>query len=158
MNSTARKPKRYFTVEEANRRLPLVRAIVGDIMQLYRDVHERKERLSRVRQLPGAHSRDDESVYGEEVRQIEEELEKDITRLEEFADELRELGVELKDPLIGLIDFPARMDGRDVYLCWQHGEDEIAWWHELNAGYAGRQSLFTQVSGESANATDENKS
>ncbi|MEX0715368.1 MAG: DUF2203 domain-containing protein [Planctomycetaceae bacterium] len=148
MNSAARKPKRFFTVEEANQRLPLVRAIVGDIMRLYEDVHERKERLSRVRQLPGSASRDDESVYGEEVRQIEDDLEKDITRLEEFVDELRELGVELKDPLSGLIDFPARIEGREVYLCWKHGEEDIAHWHEVDAGFSGRQSLFSNVSGE----------
>lgn len=157
MKSAAKKPKRHFTVDEANQRLPLVRAIVGDIMRLYQDVHERKERLSRIRQLPGSASRNDESVYGEEVRQIEDDLEKDITRLEEFADELRELGVELKDPLVGLIDFPSRMDGREVYLCWKHGEEEIAYWHELAAGFSGRQSLFSNVSGEPAAGTGEDE-
>jgi hypothetical protein len=52
------------------------------------------------------------------------------------------LGAELKDPRVGLIDFLAQVDGRDVYLCWKLGEDEIAYWHELEAGFAGRQSLL----------------
>ncbi|MEX0703566.1 MAG: DUF2203 domain-containing protein [Planctomycetales bacterium] len=158
MNSAAKKPKRFFTVEQANQRLPLVRAIVGDIMQLYREVHERKERLSRIRHLPGASSRNEESVYGQEVKQIEDDLEKDILRLEEFVDELKELGVELKDPLAGLIDFPARLEGREVYLCWKHGEDEIAYWHELDVGFTGRQSLFSKVSGEQPDAAVEDES
>ncbi len=81
-------------------------------------------------------------MYSEEVQQIEEELEKDIERLEEFANELEDLGVELKDPVQGLIDFRSLMDGREVYLCWKLGEDEITHWHELNAGFQGRQSLL----------------
>ena len=91
MNAAAKK-KTFFTVEEANRRLPLVRAIVDDIVRLYRDVHERRERLAKMRQRPGSVQRDEDNVYSEEVQQIEEELEKDIVRVEEFVDELRELG------------------------------------------------------------------
>jgi hypothetical protein len=140
MNATAQ--KKYFTVEEANQMLPLVRAIVEDIVVLFRDVHDRRERLSRVRQLPGASSRDEKSVYNEELLQIEEDLDKDITKLEGYVDELQKLGVELKDFVSGLVDFPSKMDGREVYLCWRLGEDEVGHWHELDAGFQGRQSLL----------------
>jgi hypothetical protein len=101
MNTASR--KRLFTVEEANQRLPLVRAIVTDIVKLYEDVHDRRDRLNRVRHSSSGHKTP--SMYSEEVQQIEEELEKDIERLEEFANELEELGVELKDPVMGLVDF-----------------------------------------------------
>jgi len=47
----------------------------------------------------------------------------------------------LKDYFTGLVDFPSRLDGREVYLCWRFGEDEIAHWHELDAGFAGRQKI-----------------
>ena len=141
--------KKYFTVEEANQRLPLVRAIVEDIVHLYRDVHERRQRLIRVRQLPGGTDRDERSVYGEELRQIEQEIDKDISRLQDFVDELKDIGGVLKDPAIGLVDFRTLMDGREAYLCWQLGENEISYWHELDAGYQGRQPIFdTLLSGE----------
>lgn len=152
MTTTDRK---YYTVDEANRTLPLVRSIVNDIVELYRDVHERRERLARVRQLPGSSSRDDESVYSEELQQMEQEIDRDIERLKEFAHELENLGVELKDPIVGLIDFYGKMDGRDVYLCWKLDEDEVAHWHELDAGFAGRQSLLEDsITGGSATSTE----
>ncbi|HUG94156.1 MAG TPA: DUF2203 domain-containing protein [Planctomycetaceae bacterium] len=133
--------KRYFTVDEANARLPLVRAIVQDIVRLYEEVHERRERLARIRQIRGGELKDD-SVYSDELRQAELELDKDIARLEAFAAELHELGAELKDPVIGLVDFLTQIDGRDAYLCWKLGEDEIQFWHDLNSGFRGRQSLL----------------
>ncbi len=64
------------------------------------------------------------------------------TASNEFGDELRRLGVELKDPVAGLVDFLTQIDGREAYLCWKLGEGEIAFWHELNAGFGGRQSLL----------------
>ncbi|RME22887.1 MAG: DUF2203 family protein [Candidatus Zixiibacteriota bacterium] len=138
----SRKPRKYFTLEEANRTLPLVRSIVRDIVTLFRDVHERRERLAQVRQRHGSGDRYQNNPYSEELQNIEQELDRDIERLNEYADELHRLGVELKDPLLGLVDFYSRMDDRDVYLCWKLGEDEIAYWHELDAGFSGRQSLL----------------
>jgi hypothetical protein len=136
--------KQFFTVEEANRRLPLVRAIVEDIVQLYRDVHQRRQRLSEFRQAPA--DRGDPSLHDEEVDQMQHELERDIERLEGFVEELQELGVELKDPVAGLIDFRTLIDGREAYLCWRLGEEEVAFWHELDAGFAGRQPIFETLS------------
>jgi hypothetical protein len=139
--------KRYFSVEEANARLPLVRAILQDIVALYEEVHERRERLARIRQIRGG-QQPENSPYSDELRQAELELDKDIARLEAFAAELRELGAELKDPVIGLIDFLTQIDGRDAYLCWKLGEDEIQYWHDLDSGFRGRQSLMEEsVSG-----------
>ena len=154
MNSAAKKKKKYFTVTEANQRLPLVRAIVGDIVRLYNDVHERRERLARLRQLPGAQKRDPSTPHGEELQQMEEELDRDIDKLQAFVEELEELGVELKDPVIGLVDFRARIEGREAYLCWKLGEPEIAWWHDLTSGYSGRQSLL-EASLSSGDEVDE---
>ncbi len=139
MNTAA--GKKHFTVAEANAMLPLVRAIVDDIVQLKNEIEERSERLRNVRRLPG-HRRGEDNPYDEEVQQIEEEIGKENDRLEEFCDELRRLGVELKDPRVGLIDFLTQIDGREAYLCWKLGEGDIAYWHELEAGFAGRQSLL----------------
>lgn len=139
MNTPA--SKKYFTLAEANAMLPLVRAIVDDIVQLYADVQERRDLLTKIRQRPGR-PRDDDNPYDEEVDQVESEIEKDVDRLEEFGDELRRLGVELKDPVVGLVDFLAQIEGHDAYLCWKLGEGEIAFWHELDTGFSGRQSLL----------------
>ena len=147
--------KKIFSLDEANQTLPLVRAIVSDIVTLYRDVHERRDRLARIRQLPGSSSRGEESVYGEEVDQIEKELEKDILRLESFVEELRELGVELKDPVAGLIDFRSLIDGQEAYLCWKLGEEEISFWHELDSGFQGRKSLLEKSVSENDSTPDE---
>jgi len=155
MNTPA--AKKNFTVAEANAMLPLVRAIVDDIVQLNNELEERRDRLAKVRQLPG-HRRDEDNPYDEEVQQIEDDLEKEVQRLNEFVDELRRLGVELKDPAMGLIDFPTQIEGRDAYLCWKQGEGEIAFWHERNAGFAGRQSLLAGSTRRDKPATGEGNS
>ena len=134
--------KKYYTIEEANGALPLVRAIVGDIVAKYSEISERKSRLDHIRQTRSSSERDRHDLYREEFVQVEEELEKEIARLQEYIEELEALGVELKDISRGLVDFRAMMDGREVYLCWQLGEEEVGHWHELDAGFAGRQSLL----------------
>ena len=135
---------KLFTVEEARKTLPLVRAIVGDIVRQAKDVRERHERLQRLHNAQPRRPNDDEgdNPYREEVEQIEQELLRDEDKLQEYVDELQDLGVELKDFERGLVDFPHVMDGRVVYLCCHLGEDELAFWHEVDAGFAGRQSLL----------------
>ena len=140
--------KKLFTVEEANATLPLVRAIATDLAILSREVIERRERLAALHgsRRPSNKAHD---AYSEELAQIEEELTKDSERLHEYVEELRSLGVEPKNGPEGLIDFPSRMDGHIVYLCWKLGEPEVLHWHELDAGFRGRQSLYAEsISGE----------
>lgn len=143
MNAAAR--KKFFTVSEANSRLPLVKAIVNDVMVLYKDLQERSERLEAIKRTRGSNPPREGSLYAEEVEQTEAELEKDFEKLRAFEEELEELGVELKDRSLGLIDFPTLIDGREAYLCWRAGEEEVAYWHELNAGYGGRQMLLQEL-------------
>lgn len=118
--------------------LPLVRAIVKDVTELARDLQERQERLERLR--PPERGRMD-SAHEEELQQALAEFERDGERMLEYQDELHRLGIELKDHHTGLVDFPALMEGREVYLCWRLGEPEVAHWHEIDAGFAGRQRL-----------------
>jgi hypothetical protein len=131
------RPAKLFTVEQANAVLPLVKAITTDLVDLAREVNERRQRLAL---LSAGRSPNTKDLYSEELAQIEEELDKDAEQLEAYAEELRELGVEPKGAE-GLVDFPSLMDGRLVYLCWKLGEPEVMHWHELDAGFAGRQSL-----------------
>ncbi len=140
--SLQRQPNaKLFTPAQANAMLPLVRAIVTDLSQLSRDLLERRERLSVLMR-----GRDDKhgDPFAAEVAQVQEELEKDSQKLREYVDELLELGVEPKNGLEGLVDFPAMIDGRLVYLCWKLDEPEIRYWHDLEAGFSGRQPLQIQ--------------
>ncbi len=132
----ARKPvsrKKYFTAAQANAMLPLVRRIVQDITELAGDLRERQERIAHLQ--------------GEEQMHLEEEFERGRERMTELIEELRKLGVELKDFFMGLVDFPCWMDGREVYLCWRQGEPEVGHWHEVDAGFSGRQKLLQEARG-----------
>ena len=82
----------------------------------------------------------------EEMGQIETEMERGRERMREFEQELRPLGVLLKDYFSGLIDFPCWKEDREIYLCWKLGEPEVGHWHELEAGFAGRQCLRAHAS------------
>jgi hypothetical protein len=132
--------RRYFSVEEANRTLPLVKVIVTDIVHQFGIVSDLKQRLSAVlseRRRPAS------DFYSEELAQTQSELENEEEKLAGFIDELTKLGVELKG-FDGLCDFYSIMDGREVYLCWRLGEPQVMHWHELDAGVAGRKPLNPQ--------------
>jgi len=139
--------KKYFTVAQANATLPLVRAIVTDITTLARELDERQERIDRLRPSKSNTLRD---AYREEVDQIVSEMERSRRRLVECVEELTQLGIEIKDIRVGLVDFPCWVGNREVYLCWRLGEPEVGFWHELNAGFAGRQELINLGSRGSA--------
>jgi hypothetical protein len=130
--------KRTFTVTEANATLPYVRAVVRDVVALAHELRDRHERLARLG--PGERGSPSEA-HREELLQAEDEIERGQERLQEHERELRQIGVELKDYFTGLVDFPSLRNGRLVYLCWRLGEAEVAHWHELDAGFAGRQRL-----------------
>lgn len=138
-----KRPKQY-TIDEANAALPLVRRIVEDIKTLAHDLRNRHQRLERV---AGPKNQGKTSAaHDEELERLREGLERDGARLQGYVDELTALGVELKDYFTGLLDFRCMMDGREVYLCWKLGESSVAHWHELGAGFAGRQRLVADPS------------
>ncbi|MBI1914360.1 MAG: DUF2203 domain-containing protein [Planctomycetes bacterium] len=140
--------KKYFTPAQANAMLPLVRRIVQDITELASALRERQERIARAAR-PTRREADEtgreELDRVEETLQAEEEFERGRERMTGYVKELRKLGVELKDFFVGLIDFPCWMDGREVYLCWRQGEPEVGHWHEVDAGFAGRQKLLQEA-------------
>jgi hypothetical protein len=143
MATSEYKPARLFTIEQANAMLPLVRAITSDLAALARDVVERRQRLAIL--IAGRELKKGDP-YSDELAQIETDLTLDSQRLVEYMDELKALGVEPKGAMEGLVDFPAEMEGRIVFLCWKLGEPEVLHWHDLEAGFAGRQSLVASVS------------
>jgi hypothetical protein len=117
-----------FTVDQANRTLPLVRKIVEDIVREHRRWQEGIVELDLLSSSALPQMADPRVVDG-------------------FQAELEGLGIQLKDRRIGLIDFPSELDGRPVLLCWQLGEPSLQFWHDLDSGFAGRQPLSPSLVG-----------
>jgi hypothetical protein len=127
-------PKK-FTVEEANRTLPLVSRIVEDLVREH-GLWEDKVREFELATVGASPERPDAIA---ELLQIEaQRLAKDI---EGYIAELASLGVICKGMGTGLVDFPGEIDGRDVFFCWKLGEPAVQYWHEIDAGFIGRQRL-----------------
>jgi hypothetical protein len=127
-----------FTVEQANATLPLVRRIVQDIVTQYRAWNEKLNEIDLV--AASGRASDNETAS-----RLETEAQSLAREIEAFRRELTDLGIEMKDPGIGLIDFPSTMGSRPIYLCWRLGESEVGFWHEIHAGYAGRQPLISAI-------------
>ena len=82
-----------------------------------------------------------EKAAGNGGSQAASKLVEDFERLEDLVHQVQATGALFKDLNLGLLDFPAMKEGREVYLCWKYGEGDIDFWHEIEAGYAGRQSI-----------------
>jgi hypothetical protein len=126
---SAPRPLRRFTVEQANKTLPLVKRIVADIVRTHTEISQHQAQL--------------EAAKAPQQPAIQTRLSKSLELLQDYVDELTEIGCELKDFRLGLIDFTGRHDGRDVCLCWKLGEEKIFFWHDVRAGYTGRQPIST---------------
>ena len=114
---------KHFTVAEANALLPTVRPIVERMVELRRELGEKQALVGAVSTNGGG--------YDPQLR----------AAIALCVEELNRVGVQVKDLDTGLIDFPSVRDGEEILLCWQLGEDEIAWWHTPDDGFAGRQPL-----------------
>jgi hypothetical protein len=122
-----------FTVQEANALLPNVRIIVGKIQRAHRQLSTYREEASKAAEAAeqGGGGITDGVAYAAALTDLTLQLA-----------ELEALGVQLKDFERGLVDFPSLREGRVVLLCWQLGEgDELEWWHDVDAGFAGRTPL-----------------
>ena len=126
---------RTYTVALANSTLPLVRRIAEDIVVQYRRWQE------KVREFEMRTSRSTADVPDAEAERLQREVQELAAEIDGYIGELTDLDIEFKDYERGLVDFPGVRDGRSVYLCWQLGEPEVRFWHELDAGFLGRQPL-----------------
>ena len=130
---------RAYSAELANRSLPLVRRIVEDIVAQF------ARWQTRVREFELVSASNSMSAPDPRAEELEREVASLAAELEHFHQELTDLGVEFKDYALGLVDFPAELDGRPILLCWRLGEPTVAFWHELEAGYGGRQPLMPRA-------------
>jgi hypothetical protein len=129
---------RHFTPEEANAELEHVRPLVEQLVEV-RQEHtvalEWQEELERKIRGNGG------GIPPAELASATAEVDAVARRMARLADEITSHGAQVKDLDSGLVDFPALHRGETVLLCWQLGEDEIAWWHRVDDGFAGRRPL-----------------
>jgi hypothetical protein len=126
-----------FTIEQANRALPLVRRIVQDIVDEYARWQEMMKSLDVLAAS---------SVRGNsDIARLQQDIQQAARTIDGYVRELTELGIAVKGMDVGLVDFPGEIGGRRVYLCWRLGEPAVSHWHELDAGFAGRRPLAPNV-------------
>jgi hypothetical protein len=124
---------KLFTLDEANSLLPSVRPIVKSIQKSHRRLITFQTAAKQAAQ--GAETGGGGMTNGPRYAAL-------LLDLSSHAGQLESLGIQLKDYQQGLIDFPSMRDGRVVLLCWKADEgDKLEWWHDVEAGFAGRQPL-----------------
>ena len=130
--------ERYFTAEEANETLALVRPLAEELVSHRRALLAAEERKADLdRRIAG----NGEALDARDLVDLEARITREAAELASCVVRIQDLGVLVKDLDRGLVDFPALRGDEEVLLCWQVGEDEIAYWHGLEEGYAGRKPL-----------------
>lgn len=126
---------KLFTVDEANRTLPLVSRIVDDLVRC----HHSWEDKVREFELATVGSSPDKPDAMAELLQLE--TQRLAVEIEGYVSELSDLGVVCKGMDTGLVDFPGEHEGKRVFYCWMLGEPRVQYWHEVDAGFVGRQKI-----------------
>jgi hypothetical protein len=121
---------RHYTLDEARALLPEIRGWLAQLDQLHHDLKS----TEKVLEYPVRSGRD----MGGETVNAQARL---LSQIQRVQREFSRRQIQLKDLARGLIDFPALRDGREVFLCWEKDDDDIEFWHDLDAGYAGRERI-----------------
>jgi len=128
----------YFTVAEANQKIPWLEVQLQDIASLGKNIGRLRLDLDNILRKGSSNGHGGIDQYVVDNRK---ETDAAVDRLRDLAQEINDSGVILKDLERGLVDFPTLWEGREVYLCWLLGESSIQFWHEIDTGFAGRQPL-----------------
>jgi hypothetical protein len=124
-------PARYFSVDEANALLPEIRPLMSDLLNRRGKVVESRQEMAPFLRKPGL------NVGGGKAS----DMVQDFIVIERLANKIRSYGCVIKDLNGGLVDFLSERNGREVYLCWRYGEDQIEYYHELHTGFQGRRKF-----------------
>lgn len=131
---------RYFSLAQARALLPQVRPILQELQALKRQLDEQRRAAAQLYWKVRSNGHGLE----QQARAVQAATSELMQRIRAGAARLEALEVELKDLDLGLVDFRTVRQGREVYLCYRVDEDDIRYWHELDAGYAGRQPLTAE--------------
>lgn len=122
---------KYYSPKEANETLEIIRPMMAELLEIGKRIRERQPEIWSVVERSAGNGGNPELS----------KMLPDFDRLDDLLRHLQSLSVEVKDLSAGLIDFPAWLDGRVVYLCWQYDEGGVRFWHEIEAGFSGRQPI-----------------
>ena len=122
--------KKHYTREEARGLLPSIRQWLQNLAALRQQLNQYDQRLAAL--LSAGHD-----AGGETVNQWA----KTLTDIKKILGEFQKREIQIKDLDRGLVDFPAILGGKEVFLCWEQDEEDIEFWHDLKSGYAGRERL-----------------
>ena len=137
--------KRTFTLSEAETILPVLGGLLWRAVGAKRKLQEIENRFEQIRShvsLCGGADLDIRSLARQRA-----EADKLIQELKDSVAEIDATGVQVKDLDMGLLDFPCKLDGRTILLCWRIGEEKISHWHEANEGFAGRKRIDERLRG-----------
>jgi hypothetical protein len=123
--------ERVFTVAQATSLLPQLRRVLGEVTQEWERIRKLNPEIQKAR--------DNAPLDGFSKSGVE--YVESVSHLMSLIQQIKDLGVQLKDAEKGLCDFPYIRKGRVVYLCWHLGEDSIQYWHDIETGFAGREPL-----------------
>lgn len=123
--------ERHFSVDEANTLLAILKPLVAEILELRQMILEKQPQVWPVVQ----------KAAGNGGSKAATQVQREFNELDQRVRRILGMGVLIKDINSGLLDFPAWRDGHEVYLCWRHGEERVAHWHEIEGGFSGRQPL-----------------
>jgi hypothetical protein len=129
--------KKYFTLEEANRLLPFLRGELEQLQALKREFEVQFAKLRRLKMLHGI----GEATRADPFFEMEARLEFLQIQARGIIHRIQATDAQLKDIDMGLVDFPAKRNGQEVFFCWRLGEDRIRHWHHVWEGYYGRKPL-----------------
>jgi hypothetical protein len=131
---------RVFTPEEANAALAEVRPLAERMVEARRRLAAATSKLEQLRLAVAGNGG---GLSAPEVEVLEEAAREQALEVAHCIEGIAKIGAQIKDLDAGLLDFPARLEGEDVLLCWHLGENEIRYWHGIDEGFAGRKPLPT---------------
>jgi hypothetical protein len=129
---------RYFTLAEANAALAELRPLAEEMVAKRRELVDAQAQRAALGAQVGANGGD---LTPSDFAEADEELEQAAAALARCVEQIQAAGVLVKDLDQGLLDFPSLRGGEEILLCWHVGEDQIAYWHGLDEGFAGRKPL-----------------
>jgi hypothetical protein len=121
----------YFTVDQANAALVLIRPLMGQLLEIRQVILSKQPELEPMLQ----------KALGNGGSSLASEVAMEVAEMQDLVLQIQSTGALFKDVNSGLVDFLSKREGMDVFLCWRFGEEEVRYWHDLDAGFAGRQPI-----------------
>ena len=127
---------RFYGIDEANARLAELRPLLEALRADRETVAESQRELVEARTTNGS------AEHAEDLARREREIRQVVRRMQRTVSRINEWDIVLRDIAGGLVDFPALVNGRPIWLCWRLGEEAVDWWHESDAGFEQRKPLL----------------